>query len=177
MALKSAFGAVLLWQTRAVPSSTVGQSCGNCYGEGQVPTDAGPAACPDCGGAGVLPTNNVLVEWRASEIERVHGMGQDQIAQDVRWLLFELRRGRAALTKLLALAEELGDDAPVAAVPFHRERSARALPDRRGELEAALMMSGPLSVCGRGQACEVRRPTYRCACESWCRSARKTFSQ
>jgi hypothetical protein len=105
--------AALVWQTRAVPSSTVGQSCGNCYGEGQVPTDAGPVACPDCGGAGVLPTNNVLVEWRASEIERVHGMGQDQIAQDVRWLLFELRRGRAALTKLLALAEELGDEAPV----------------------------------------------------------------
>ena len=61
----------------------------------------------------MLPTNNVLVEWRAREIERVHGMGQDQIAQDVRWLLFELRRGRAALTKLLALAEELGDDAPM----------------------------------------------------------------
>jgi hypothetical protein len=61
----------------------------------------------------VLPTNNVLVEWRASEIERLHGMGQDQIAQDVRWLLFEMRRGRTALTKLLALAEELGDEAPV----------------------------------------------------------------
>ena len=60
----------------------------------------------------MLPTNNVLVEWRAREIELAHGTGQDQIAQDVRWLLFELRRGRAALTQLLALAEELGDDAP-----------------------------------------------------------------
>jgi hypothetical protein len=105
-----------------VTSSSVGQSCGNCYGEGQVPTDAGPVACPDCGGAGVLPTNNVLVEWRAAAIERAYGSGrghneQDahdahdaQIAQDVRWLAFELRRARLALTKMLALAEELGDD-------------------------------------------------------------------
>ena len=94
----------------AVASSSVGQSCGNCYGEGQVPTDAGPVACPDCGGAGVLPTNNVLVEWRAGAVERAHGAGQDQIAQDVRWLVFELRRSRLALTKMLALAEEMGED-------------------------------------------------------------------
>jgi hypothetical protein len=58
----------------------------------------------------VLPTNNVLVEWRAAAVEQAHGGGQDQIAQDVRWLVFELRRSRLALTKLLALAEELGDD-------------------------------------------------------------------
>ena len=93
-----------------VTSSSIGQSCGNCYGEGQVPTDAGPVACPDCGGAGVLPTNNVLVEWRAGAVERAHGAGQDQIAQDIRWLVFELHRSRLALTKMLALAEEMGED-------------------------------------------------------------------
>ena len=118
VARKCVRGRARSWQTRGVPSSTVGQSCGNCYGEGQVATDAGPVACPDCGGAGVLPTNNVLVEWRAGEIERLHGAGPDQIAQDVRWLLFELRRGRAALTKVLALADELGDDAPVRQLRF-----------------------------------------------------------
>jgi len=78
-----------------------------------VPTDDGPVACPDCGGAGVLPTNNVLVEWRAAAIEQAHGGGQGdnaQIAQDVRWLAFELRRARLALTKMLALAEELGEE-------------------------------------------------------------------
>jgi hypothetical protein len=91
-------------------SSSVGQSCGNCYGEGQVPTDDGPVACPDCGGAGVLPTDNVLVEWRAAAIERLQGAGQDQIAQDVRWLVFELRRARLALTQMLALADELGEE-------------------------------------------------------------------
>jgi hypothetical protein len=106
---------------RRVTSSSVGQSCGNCYGEGQVPTDAGPVACPDCGGAGVLPTNNVLVEWRAAAIERAHGSGQGQdaqIAQDVRWLAFELRRARLALTKMLALAEELGEDAAAQQLRF-----------------------------------------------------------
>jgi hypothetical protein len=60
----------------------------------------------------VLPTKGVLVEWRAGEIERRHGAGDDQNAQDVRWLVFELRRARSALTKLLALAEEMGDEAP-----------------------------------------------------------------
>jgi hypothetical protein len=101
-----------------VASSAVGQSCGNCYGEGQVSTDAGPVACPDCGGAGVLPSSNVLVEWRAVEIERLHGGGPDQIAQDVRWLVFELRRARSALTKVLALSTELGDDAPAQQLRF-----------------------------------------------------------
>ena len=102
----------------AVTSSTVGQQCGNCYGEGQVSTDAGPVTCPDCGGAGVLPSSDVLVEWRAVEIERLHGTGPEQIAQDVRWLIFELRRARSALTKVLALATELGDEPPVQQLRF-----------------------------------------------------------
>ena len=99
-------------------SSAVGQSCANCYGEGQVPNDDGQVTCPDCGGAGALPTANVLVEWRAGEIERLYGAGGDQIARDVHWLVFELRRARLALTKLLALAEEAGsrgDDAAAGA--------------------------------------------------------------
>jgi hypothetical protein len=57
----------------------------------------------------VLPTSNVLIDWRAGEIERLYGAGGDQIARDVHWLVFELRRARLALTKLLALAEESGD--------------------------------------------------------------------
>jgi hypothetical protein len=101
-----------------VTSSSVGQACGNCYGEGQVPTDEGPVTCPDCGGEGVLPSKNVLVEWRAAAIERLHGGGHDQIAQDVRWLAFELRRARLALTKMLALAEDLGDDSAAQQLRF-----------------------------------------------------------
>jgi hypothetical protein len=102
----------------AVSSSILGQSCGNCYGEGQVATDGGPITCPDCGGTGALPAPSVIVEWRAGEIERVHGTGSDQIAQDVRWLVFELRRARSALTKLLALAGELSDEPATAQMRF-----------------------------------------------------------
>jgi hypothetical protein len=91
-------------------SSVVGQQCGNCYGEGHLPTDQGPVDCPDCGGEGILPTRNVLVDWRAREIERVLCVGDDQIAHDVGWLIFELRRARSALTQVLALAEEIGDE-------------------------------------------------------------------
>jgi hypothetical protein len=91
-------------------NSLVGEPCGNCYGQGQVPTDDGPVACPDCGGVGTLPGNGVMVEWRALEIERLHGVGNEQIAQDIRWLIFEVRRARSALTNLLALTEDLGDD-------------------------------------------------------------------
>lgn len=75
-----------------------------------MPTDYGPMDCPDCGGAGVLPPKTVLIEWRAGEIERQHGVAEDQLGQDVRWLVFELRRARAALTKLNALIEDMGED-------------------------------------------------------------------
>jgi len=102
----------------AVSSSVSGQSCGNCYGEGQVATDGGPVTCPDCGGTGALPAPSVIVEWRAGEIERLHGVGADQMAQDVRWLVFELRRARSALTKLLALTDELDDDPATSQMRF-----------------------------------------------------------
>lgn len=63
----------------------------------------------------MLPTQNVLVEWRAREIERLLCSGDDQVAHDVRWLIFELRRARSALTQLLVLTEELDADASVSA--------------------------------------------------------------
>jgi len=94
-------------------SSSVGQTCGNCYGEGHVPTDDGLVTCPECGGAGVLPAEDVIVEWRAGEIERLSGGGTDQAAQDIRWLLFQLRRARTALTKVLALSQEAPDEPSV----------------------------------------------------------------
>jgi hypothetical protein len=67
-----------------------------------------------------LPANSVLVEWRAGEIERRHGGVEagDQHAQDVRWLVFELRRARLALTKLLALTDEVAEDAAAAQMRF-----------------------------------------------------------
>jgi hypothetical protein len=78
-----------------------------------VPTDHGPADCPDCGGAGLLPPAETLIEWRLREIERAHELRHDDTAKDVRWLAFELRRARDALTELLTLADEL--DHPIRA--------------------------------------------------------------
>lgn len=86
-----------------------GKRCESCFGSGEVGTDFGPTDCPDCGGTGVLPTRNVLVEWRARDIERALATSDDTVATDVRWLLAELRRARAALTEIVALAQETSE--------------------------------------------------------------------
>jgi hypothetical protein len=96
----------------------VGKTCETCYGEGQVPTDEGMVACPDCGGAGSLATTATLVEWRLREIERVHGGGVSEMAMDVKWLAFELRRARDALTELLTLTDELPDSSVATRLRF-----------------------------------------------------------
>jgi hypothetical protein len=107
--------ATAAWYDVAMSTATSAKGkCGSCYGQGEVPTDAGPAACPDCGGTGVLPPQDVLVEWRLRAIEKAHGDQRTESAQDVRWLAFELRRSRAALLQVLALSHDLGDDEPLA---------------------------------------------------------------
>jgi hypothetical protein len=83
--------------------------CQTCYGEGNVPTDAGVVACPDCGGSGTLPSPGTHIEWRLREIERAFGTGPEEEPQAVRWLAAELRRAREALTEILALSEDLPD--------------------------------------------------------------------
>jgi hypothetical protein len=95
-----------------MPGAANGEKCQTCYGEGEVPTDDGPVACPDCGGAGTLPHPDTLIEWRLREIEVVHTAPGSEMANDLRWLAFELRRARAALTELLAMVDEL-DDSPM----------------------------------------------------------------
>jgi hypothetical protein len=57
----------------------------------------------------VLPPSETLIEWRLREIERAHDQRSDETSKDVRWLAFELRRARDALTQLLALANDLDD--------------------------------------------------------------------
>jgi hypothetical protein len=92
-------------------SAGAGQKCETCYGEGRIPTDAGLTVCPDCGGAGILATPATLVEWRMRALEEANGGRTDETAQALRWLVFELRRARDALTELVALADDL-DDSP-----------------------------------------------------------------
>jgi hypothetical protein len=87
--------------------------CSSCHGVGEVGSEAGPVACPDCGGAGMLPSRATLIEWRARDIERSHSSTEAQSSIDIRWLVSEVRRARAALTDVVALAHEL-DDQPLA---------------------------------------------------------------
>ncbi|HET9953827.1 MAG TPA: hypothetical protein VFQ61_04970 [Polyangiaceae bacterium] len=90
------------------------RDCHSCGGVGELPTDFGPRDCPDCGGAGFLPSRNVLVEWRARDIERALAAGINPAAVDVRWLLAELRNARKALTDVIALAHDVQDGDAIA---------------------------------------------------------------
>ena len=90
------------------------EQCQSCLGTGEIGSEFGPGSCPDCGGAGFLPSPHALVEWRARDIELGYGTGTHSAARDIRWLLAELRRTRAALTEINALANELDDDGGIA---------------------------------------------------------------
>lgn len=83
-------------------------------GTGEAPTDYGVVDCPDCGGAGVLPTRGVLVEWRARDIERALNADRAVSAEDVRWLVAELRAARTSLTEIIALAHDANDPDSIA---------------------------------------------------------------
>jgi hypothetical protein len=93
-----------------VESDRSGNKCMSCYGTGETVTNTGPADCPDCGGSGILPTRGVLIEWRARDVERAHGSGDDEAAVHVRWLVSELRSARGALNEIIALAHDLDED-------------------------------------------------------------------
>ncbi len=88
--------------------------CESCLGTGETPTDYGVVDCPDCGGSGVLPTRNVLVEWRVRDIERGLTHGRAVAAEDLRWLMAELRNARTALTEIIALAHDANDPDSIA---------------------------------------------------------------
>jgi predicted nucleic acid-binding Zn-ribbon protein len=85
------------------------RQCNSCGGTGEVGTEVGVVDCPDCGGSGVLAHPNVLVEWRARDIEKARAAGSDSAASDFRWLIAELRRARTALTEIASLAEDMGE--------------------------------------------------------------------
>jgi hypothetical protein len=90
------------------------EQCASCQGAGEAPTDYGVVDCPDCGGSGVLPPRTVRVEWRARDIERALGLSFPVEPEHVRWLLAEMRRARAALTEVIALAHDSEDKDAIA---------------------------------------------------------------
>jgi hypothetical protein len=71
----------------------------------------------------MLPHHDTLVEWRLREIERAHGSRDDDVAKDIKWLAFELRRSREALTELLALADEVDEPSVLTRMRFIANRA------------------------------------------------------
>lgn len=88
--------------------------CATCHGTGEYPTESGSVDCPDCGGSGTLPPKKVVIELRASDIERAYAGARSTVASDVRWLLSELRSARSALNEIIALAHDVNDQDAIA---------------------------------------------------------------
>jgi hypothetical protein len=109
------------------------EACANCLSSGEVPTDFGSVDCPDCGGVGYLPSHDVLVDWRSRDIERALAAGRAPDAQDVQWLLSELRTARTALTEIIALAHDVEDpDAISMRIRFAANRALGLYRTKRG---------------------------------------------
>lgn len=84
--------------------------------------------CPDCGGSGLLAHPNVLVEWRARDIEKARAGGGGAVASDFRWLIAELRRARTALTEIASLAEDAGDSEVARRIRFTASQALELYP-------------------------------------------------
>jgi hypothetical protein len=90
------------------------EPCNSCYGQGVTATEHGPLTCSDCAGVGSLPSNMVRTEWRLRELERIYSAADSGIssvdtgaaAQDLRWLVSEVRRARGALLQILAVTDD-----------------------------------------------------------------------
>jgi hypothetical protein len=94
--------------------------CITCYGTGEVVTEQGGVACPDCYGEGRIGARDTNIEWRLRALERRYTVGENETAQDVQWLLHELRGCREALVRILTLCH----DADPGEGPLHEVKYA-----------------------------------------------------
>jgi len=85
--------------------------CATCYGTGEIVSEGGGSVCPDCLGRG-RASGGELVEWRLRDIERAH-RPHAECKADVEWLVFELRRHRAALLEVHTRCQDTPDDSPL----------------------------------------------------------------
>ena len=81
-------------------------ACASCLGEGEIGSENGPIPCPDCFGQGRRLALAERVEWRIRDIERAHRGDGHGCTRDVSWLVFELRRSREALQRILARCQD-----------------------------------------------------------------------
>lgn len=81
-------------------------TCLSCLGTGEVSSEGGLARCADCDGSGQIGSVFVRNEQRVREIERRCQKLTGEAQDDVRWLVGELRRTRAALVKVMTAAQD-----------------------------------------------------------------------
>ena len=103
-------GSCTMRQHMEAPGMSKLPTCSSCMGSGEMATDYGCVDCPDCGGAGFHPSRHVLVDWRARDIERSLPGRDLAEAADLAWAIAEMRRARAALVEIIALAHDAPDD-------------------------------------------------------------------
>jgi len=91
--------------------TAAGETCGTCYGEGSIASESGPLACADCAGEGVLPSGLVRTEWRLRELESIYATMTGEQAQDIGWLIGEVRRAHHVLLQILAVSQDAENEA------------------------------------------------------------------
>jgi hypothetical protein len=98
---------------------TMPSTCLTCQGSGEVGTDSGPEPCPDCFGGGKAVSPGARLEWRLSRIEGGSGQRDADTEADIRWLIHELRRSRAALLQIFSRCQDADDeDATARAIKY-----------------------------------------------------------
>src|SRR5207247_2230119 len=85
------------------------ERCNSCQGAGELGTDNGPVVCPDCFGEGRQLDSLERVEWRLRDIEQAHRGSSHGCEADMRWLVFELRRNRESLLKILSQCQDAAE--------------------------------------------------------------------
>jgi hypothetical protein len=97
------------------PTEVRSELCKSCSGAGEIGTDNGPATCPDCFGEGRQLDSLERTEWRMRDIERAHPGATHGCENEMRWLIFELRRTREALLQILSRCQDDSGTAQLAA--------------------------------------------------------------
>jgi hypothetical protein len=88
--------------------------CLTCYDSGELVTELGPVVCPDCAGEPGAVSPWGQTERRLRDIEQRYAEKPD-VGTEVQWLVFELRRSRAALLRILARCQDAPDEDGLAA--------------------------------------------------------------
>ena len=82
------------------------ETCLTCLGAGEISSERGIARCPDCDGTGKVGDIYLRTEHQIREIEMRASRLTGEAAQDLAWLVGELRRSRRALMNVLTAAQD-----------------------------------------------------------------------